>query len=427
MIQVHYSRAKAELKNRLVDFYTLNSKNIKRILLIDDVFGRFHILFWGSNKIASTFEKNIKSSLGNFLDQVIAIEGDATNDFSDIWEGAPSISGTDSMVRVVSRHRSKPNWFEEAKRAEGILKAKSKIVSFYSFKGGVGRTTCLVSCAMQFAHEGKRVVIVDLDLDAPGVSSLLVSRKDVHGEFGLVDFLVDSYSVQRPELSEYCYKVRDEILVGSGEIVVFPCGKLEENYIEMLSRVDYESDMSGGERAPIHILIRRIIQEMEPDYLFIDSRSGIGDSSGIATSELVDCVVVVGVQSKQTWDGLRLIIRKLGAIQVLNDKPQINCLLVQTMIPRENKKISEKIKQEFIENAFDIFSEEYYGADLEIEAEDSANYWLLSDATNSDSAHRPETIDYQPMLSSFSDIREVLDILKGDEYVGVYKAIKNRL
>jgi hypothetical protein len=43
------------------------------------------------------------------------------------------------------------------------------VATFYSFKGGVGRTTLLVNVAHALAAAGERVVIWDLDLEAPGV------------------------------------------------------------------------------------------------------------------------------------------------------------------------------------------------------------------------------------------------------------------
>jgi MinD-like ATPase involved in chromosome partitioning or flagellar assembly len=63
------------------------------------------------------------------------------------------------------------------------------IVTFYSFKGGVGRTTALAACAWQLARAGKRVAIIDLDLEAPGIARpdyiLLDSRAGLHDLAGL--------------------------------------------------------------------------------------------------------------------------------------------------------------------------------------------------------------------------------------------------
>ena len=44
-----------------------------------------------------------------------------------------------------------------------------KIVTFYSFKGGTGRTMALANVAWILAANGKRVLVADWDLESPGL------------------------------------------------------------------------------------------------------------------------------------------------------------------------------------------------------------------------------------------------------------------
>ena len=64
------------------------------------------------------------------------------------------------------------------------------IVSFYSFKGGVGRTTAVAAIALLLAQAGKRTLVFDLDLEAPGVGNLLLENI-TPPEDGIVDYLVE--------------------------------------------------------------------------------------------------------------------------------------------------------------------------------------------------------------------------------------------
>src|SRR5882724_3937262 len=45
----------------------------------------------------------------------------------------------------------------------------SRIITFYSYKGGVGRTFALANIAVLLARRGKRVLLMDWDLEAPGL------------------------------------------------------------------------------------------------------------------------------------------------------------------------------------------------------------------------------------------------------------------
>jgi hypothetical protein len=60
------------------------------------------------------------------------------------------------------------------------------IFTFYSYKGGVGRSLALMNVAYKLAGWGRHVLIVDMDLEAPGISGFLLrsgelgARKDAH-------------------------------------------------------------------------------------------------------------------------------------------------------------------------------------------------------------------------------------------------------
>lgn len=75
---------------------------------------------------------------------------------------------------ILERHLAKQAWTENKIGQqlpwdfEKVEKGyKPAIVSFFSFKGGVGRTTTMAATALTLARNGHRVAIVDLDLEAP--------------------------------------------------------------------------------------------------------------------------------------------------------------------------------------------------------------------------------------------------------------------
>jgi cellulose biosynthesis protein BcsQ len=70
------------------------------------------------------------------------------------------------------------------------------IYTFYSYKGGVGRTMALSNIAELFSQSGNKVLVVDWDLEAPGLEHFFSSKEQVIGEQpGVMDILL-SYKTQ---------------------------------------------------------------------------------------------------------------------------------------------------------------------------------------------------------------------------------------
>ncbi|HWU89915.1 MAG TPA: AAA family ATPase, partial [Kofleriaceae bacterium] len=68
--------------------------------------------------------------------------------------------------------------------------ARTLRVAFSSLKGGVGRSTALTVVAAEQARKGRNVLVIDLDLEAPGIGSLLLSEDRMPG-FGAIDYLLE--------------------------------------------------------------------------------------------------------------------------------------------------------------------------------------------------------------------------------------------
>ena len=78
-----------------------------------------------------------------------------------------------------------------------------KVVTFYSFKGGVGRSLALANVSLLLATRGRRVLAVDFDLEAPGLSmmsDLVPNPRKV--ERGLFEYLLALLNDENPNLAD---------------------------------------------------------------------------------------------------------------------------------------------------------------------------------------------------------------------------------
>ncbi len=177
--------------------------------------------------------------------------------------------------------------------------------TFYSFKGGVGRTMALVNCAFELAKRGRRVLMVDFDLEAPGIEAFL-DTYSVRRSKGMVDFIVDYRTTREsPDVSDYVYETGP----AGAKLWVMPAGRRDDLYANRLSRIDW-GQLYGEEDG--YLLFEDLKAQWEsyvgPDYVFIDSRTGHTDVSGICTRQLPDSVALLFRLDQQNLEGLKPIV-----------------------------------------------------------------------------------------------------------------------
>lgn len=124
--------------------------------------------------------------------------------------------------------------------------------TLYGLKGGVGRSTAIVAWSQHLAALGERVLVVDLDLESPGVSSSLLPPNST--TFGVVDWLVED-AVGQADDELLRLMVASSPIGGEdgGEVVVAPCGgSTDERYLAKLSRAYLEVPNAGGRARLLH-------------------------------------------------------------------------------------------------------------------------------------------------------------------------------
>ena len=168
----------------------------------------------------------------------------------------------------------------------------------------------LVNAAVSLALNGRRVLVVDFDIEAPGLDTFDVLRpkKDVPG---ITDFVAQYLeSGQAPEVAGYIGECSD-IGKKDGKLWIMPSGK-RDTYAATLGQIDW-MDLYGVHDG--YLLIEDLRQQwkqlIRPDYVLIDSRTGHSDSSGICTRQLPDAVVILFFPNEQNLRGLTEIVRDI--------------------------------------------------------------------------------------------------------------------
>lgn len=208
---------------------------------------------------------------------------------------------------------------------------KPFLVTFYSFRGGVGRSTALGLVAGILASKNRRVVIVDFDLEAPGISILLEPdlEKINKEQYGVLDYLYQRELIPDENFPKIENCVISANLSARGELFLVPVGEYDENYIHRLAEMDRGTLQAfyRQEKNPVQQLIEDIKKRLEPDVILIDARPGFNDTSAIALFDLADMGIVCFSPTDQSLEGLRFVVEAVQKQRDYQGKPDLRFLV----------------------------------------------------------------------------------------------------
>lgn len=209
------------------------------------------------------------------------------------------------------------------------------VTTFYSFKGGVGRTFALVNVAVELARTGRKVLLVDFDLEAPGIHTFdSLAPEKPHP--GVVEFVTDYMATEAaPDVRQYVYEKADLPREG-GRMWIMPAGQGDCEYKQRLSSINWQHLYEEQDGYLFFEDVKAQWKEaFDPDYVLVDSRTGHTDVEGICTRQLPDAVVTLFFPNEQNLCGLREVVRDIKAENELTrkGKKRITLHFVMSNVP----------------------------------------------------------------------------------------------
>ncbi len=228
-----------------------------------------------------------------------------------------------------------------------------KTFTFYSYKGGSGRSLLLANAARYLALLGERVVAVDFDFEAPGLHyKLNISppgkrTADMIPECGAVDYLLAAAQGDGPPKSLLDYVVPVPLPQGAkGSLHLMPAGSAPTGdywkALTTLLRQDLFTDAEGTGIAACLELKARIEEELRADFLLIDSRTGVTELAGVTTTVLADKVVCLMLANRESQTGARAVLRSLRHAARLAGQSPIEVIPVLSRVPERDETTSRE-------------------------------------------------------------------------------------
>ncbi|GAA3201126.1 FxSxx-COOH system tetratricopeptide repeat protein [Actinocorallia longicatena] len=200
------------------------------------------------------------------------------------------------------------------------------IITFYSYTGGTGRTMAVANVAWILAMNGKKVLVVDWDLESPGLHKFFrpfLDADTVASTDGLIEMITNySYamingadpSAHRALLAKHAKAERHAVSLtfgfpDGGTLDLLTAGRQNRDYSSLIS-MDWDHfyrELGGGQ------FFDALGTDMRAhyDYVLLDSRTGLSDVADICTIHLPDVLVDCFTLSEQSIEGAANVARQI--------------------------------------------------------------------------------------------------------------------
>ena len=339
----------------------LGELNLRAGVALRDATGR--LAFFASTTLDGTIVEalsgRLRAELGPYARTDRVVAGADQLGVSDILQDPliQSVKTDDHVVRLVDRRLVGADWLRTPAPAS---RPPPRFV-FASLKGGVGRSTALSVAAADFASHGRRVLAIDLDMEAPGLGAMLLDEKSVP-EFGLIDALVESGL--SPLDDEFLADVvaPSSLADRRGRIDVSPAfGRRSLKYpgdvLAKIARAYADQVHEDGRISTIldqvSTLVDRFSDALRYDAILVDARAGLHETTAAAILGLGAEVFLFGLDEPQTFHGYAALLAHLARF-VPSDLPTPEWLERITMV--QGRTANAESQLAFVEKCRTLFT-----------------------------------------------------------------------
>ncbi len=188
------------------------------------------------------------------------------------------------------------------------------IISFFSYKGGVGRTQLLANMAAYLCHyRGRKVLLMDWDLEAPGIhyyfgrnNTNLKTKGIINLLYSYVKTVKGNSTIRQNDLpyfdESYITNLRRS-QVSKGRIDLIPAGQYNRQYSQLVAGFDWIEFYEQLDGKLYVEFLKERLRALGYDYIFLDSRTGISDYSGICNVQFPDANILLTAPTHQSFEG----------------------------------------------------------------------------------------------------------------------------
>ncbi|NJR49613.1 MAG: MinD/ParA family protein [Leptolyngbyaceae cyanobacterium CSU_1_3] len=210
----------------------------------------------------------------------------------------------------------------------------SEIISIHSFRGGTGKSNVTSNLATLIARSGKRVGVVDTDIQSPGIHILFGLEEEQ------IRYTLNDYLWGRCAIEEAVYdltpmlKQKQTFFGKQGSLYLIP-SSIKMSDISRILREGYDARLLND---GLHNLVRRL----KLDYLLIDTHPGINEET-LLSIILSDVFILILRPDKQDYQGTAVAVDVARKLEV----PKM-MLIVNKALPSLNfKELRQRVQNTY--------------------------------------------------------------------------------
>ncbi|WP_157583656.1 tyrosine-protein kinase family protein [Spirosoma arboris] len=211
-----------------------------------------------------------------------------------------------------------------------------KVITFYSYKGGVGRSMAMANIGVILAQWGYKTLLIDWDLEAPGLEHFFKTHINIERakkKLGLIDLFDLKQKDKDINLLNLNWEDFITKIPINNNLDFLSAGKRDEEYISKLNAFDFNlfyDKYNGGQ----YLEDLREIWISKYQFILIDSRTGLTDSSGVCSIQMPDILILIFTLNNQSFDGIKNVAQKAinGQKQIVFDRFRLRILPIPSRI-----------------------------------------------------------------------------------------------